>query len=63
MRTGNISQAVQQACVASFHLHQVTTYQPASRYWTFQSIELGLFILLALLVAATSTWWVRRRLT
>lgn len=62
LRTGNISQAVQQACVASFHLHQVTTYQPASRYWTFQWIELGLFIVLALLLAAASTWWVRRRL-
>ncbi|MGO9301613.1 MAG: hypothetical protein ACLQEG_14945 [Acidimicrobiales bacterium] len=40
----------------------MTTYQPASRYWTFQWIELGLFIVLAVLLAAASTWWVRRRL-
>jgi hypothetical protein len=63
LRTGNISQAVQKACVASFHLHEVTTYQPASRYWTFQWIELGLFMVLALLLATASTWWVRRRLS
>ena len=63
LRTGNISQAVQQACVASFHLHQVTTYQPESRYWTFQWIELGLFMVFAFLLAAASTWWVRRRLS
>jgi len=63
MRTGNFSQAVQRACVASFHLQQVTTYQPASRYWSFQWIELGLFFVLALLLAAASTWWVRRRLS
>lgn len=63
LRTGNISQAVQQACIASLHLYQVVTYQPASRYWTFQWMELGLFIVLALLLGAAATWWVRRRLS
>jgi hypothetical protein len=63
LRTGNISHAVQHACVDSFHLRQVTTYQPASRYWTFQWMELGVFMALALLLAAASTWWVRRRLS
>ncbi|MGD1011605.1 MAG: ABC transporter permease subunit [Acidimicrobiales bacterium] len=63
LRTGNISQAVQKACVASFHLHAVTTYQPPSRYWTFQWMELGLFIVLALLLVSVSTGWVRRRLS
>jgi ABC-type transport system involved in multi-copper enzyme maturation permease subunit len=61
LRSGNISQAVQQACVSSFHLRQVTTFQPASRYWTFQWMELGLFIGLALLLASASVSWVRRR--
>lgn len=63
LRTGNISQAVLRACVASFHLRQVVTYQPESRYWSFQWIETGLFMALALLLSATSTWWVRRRLS
>jgi hypothetical protein len=42
--------------------HQVVTYQPASRYWTFQWMETGLFVTLALLLAGGSVWWVRRRL-
>lgn len=63
LRSGNISQAVQKACVTSFHLRAVTTYQPPSRYWTFQWMELGVFTIAALLLAAASTWWVRRRLT
>lgn len=63
LRSGNISQAVQKACVTSFHLRAVTTYQPASRYWTFQWMELGVFVVLALLLGAASTWWVRRRLS
>ncbi len=45
---------------ASFH--QVLTYQPASRFWTFQWIEMTIFIVLALLLGAFSYWWVRRRL-
>jgi hypothetical protein len=63
LRTGNISQAVQQACINSFHLLKVVSYQPASRYWTFQWLELGVFMVLALGLAAASTWWVRRRLS
>jgi hypothetical protein len=52
------------ACVAKVAAtyHQVVTYQPASRYWTFQWMETGLFVTLALLLAGGSVWWVRRRL-
>lgn len=63
LRSGNISQAVQQACISRFHLYQIVTYQPASRYWTFQWMELGMFVVLALLLAAAGTWWVRRRIS
>lgn len=63
LRSGNISQAVQKACVTSFHLRAVTTYQPPSRYWTFQWMETGVFTLAAILLGAVSLWWVRRRLT
>jgi len=50
-------------CVQSFHLREVLTYQPVSRYWTFQWYELTIFIALALLLAGFSWWWVRRRIS
>ncbi len=43
----------------TFHL--LVTYQPASRYWTFQWIETGIFAALGLLAAAGCYWWVTRR--
>jgi hypothetical protein len=42
--------------------HQTVVYQPASRYWPFQWAELGLFVVLAGILAAFSAWWIRRRL-
>jgi hypothetical protein len=44
---------------ASFH--QVLSYQPASRFWTFQWIETSVFIVFSLLLGAFSYWWVKRR--
>jgi hypothetical protein len=41
--------------------HIEMTYQPAGRYWVFQSMESGIFVLLAVGLAAFSAWWVRRR--
>jgi hypothetical protein len=38
-----------------------TTYQPASRYWTFQFIEGGWLLALSLLLIAATIWLVRRR--
>jgi len=38
------------------------TFQPANRYWTFQWMELGLFVLLAAALSGFALWWVRRRL-
>jgi ABC-type transport system involved in multi-copper enzyme maturation permease subunit len=56
-----------QACNASIgrlHLRQLLTYQPASRYWTFQWYETAIFVALALLLVAYCYWRVsRRRLT
>jgi hypothetical protein len=36
------------------------SYQPGSRFWTFQVIEAGIFVALAALVVATTLWLVRR---
>ncbi len=52
------------ACYASItrlHLRQLVTYQPASRYWTFQWSETAIFLALAAVLAAVCFWWIRRR--
>ena len=53
-----------QACVTKLgaHYHDVVTYQPASRYWTFQWMETAIFLGGALALVGFSFWWVRRRL-
>lgn len=38
-----------------------STYQPASRFWEFQSIEAGIFVALTLLALGVTVWLVRRR--
>jgi len=60
------SQAVQdqsQACVAKIGTtyHELVTFQPAGRYWTFQWLEFAVYGAAALLLGAFCLWWVRRR--
>jgi hypothetical protein len=57
----NVQRAVQK-CLNSFHLKEVLTYQPASRYWTLQWYEMAIFLVLAVALAGFSWYWVRRRL-
>lgn len=59
---GGFNAAVQK-CVAQLRIRDVLTYQPASRYWTFQWYELAIYLGLALILAGVCFWWVRRRLT
>jgi hypothetical protein len=47
----------------SAHYHQVVVYQPANRFWAFQTYETLLFVVLAALFAGVSLWWVRHRLS
>ena len=42
---------------------QLTTYQPAGRFWPFQWIEGGWLLALSLLLMVTTVWLVRRRAT
>ncbi len=53
-----------QACVAESGrgAYNLELFHPASRFWTFQGIELALFLVMALALAAATVWWVRRRL-
>jgi hypothetical protein len=36
------------------------TYQPASRYWLFQTYETAIFGGLSLLLILLCFWWIRR---
>jgi hypothetical protein len=49
------------ACLVRAGYHAVTSYQPASRYWTFQWIEAGIFVGLAAALVAVAVIAVRRR--
>lgn len=52
-----------QACISKLSptYHGVVTYQPAGRYWIFQSLETGIFLAAALTLAALCFFWIRRR--
>jgi hypothetical protein len=52
---------VQGRCLASHGFHDVLVYQPASRFWAFQGIEAGIFVLLAAVLVAFTVWQVRTR--
>src|SRR4051795_3184654 len=52
--------ACRQQAAQAYHL--VVSYHPASRYWTFQWLELGIFVALALAAGAACYFWVTRRL-
>lgn len=51
------------ACLAkAAHAFRVAvTYQPANRYWTFQWLETGLYVLLTIAAIAACFWRVTRR--
>ena len=46
---------------AAQSFHVLVTYQPAGRYWTFQWLEAGIFVALAVMAVAGCFWWVARR--
>ena len=43
-------------CLARAGWHRLITYQPASRFWTFQWIEAGIFVVLAGMALALGSW-------
>ena len=48
-------------CLASHGWHQLVTYQPDSRFWAFQGMESGIFVVLALASVGFAWLWVQRR--
>jgi hypothetical protein len=49
------------SCVRAANIRGFITYQPASRYWAFQGIETGIFVLLAAALIALAAIVVLRR--
>jgi ABC-2 family transporter protein len=49
------------SCFAGFH--QLVTYQPANRYWSFQIYETALYCSLGVALIALSFWWIRKRMS
>jgi hypothetical protein len=49
------------ACFLSAGFRQFVTYQPANRFWAFQGIETGIFVLLGAALLAVTYVVVRRR--
>ena len=51
------------ACLSRHGYTRWTSYQPASRFWAFQSIEAGWLLVLSAVLIATTVWIVHRRAT
>jgi len=49
------------ACAQAHHIRAFITYQPAGRYWAFQGIETGIFVLLAAALLAVAFVVITRR--
>lgn len=50
-------------CVHAHGWQLAEIYQPAGRFWTFQTIETALFVALALALLGLAIYWVRSRLS
>jgi len=48
-------------CMAAHGYRAYLTYQPADRFWAFQGIETGIFVLLAAILLGVAFWVLRRR--
>jgi ABC-type transport system involved in multi-copper enzyme maturation permease subunit len=49
------------SCLVAHGYHGFVTYQPASRYWAFQGIETGIFVVLAAALIALTAFVLLRR--
>ncbi len=63
-RAGANAQNAFNQCVTalSARYHEVVSYQPANRFWTFQTIETALFVVLAVALAGVCAWWIRHHI-
>jgi hypothetical protein len=48
-------------CLAAHGYRASVTYQPANRFWAFQGIETGIFLILAAVLIGITFWVLDRR--
>jgi hypothetical protein len=48
-------------CMVAHGYREYLAYQPASRFWAFQGIETGIFVVLAAVLLGITFWVVKRR--
>jgi ABC-type transport system involved in multi-copper enzyme maturation permease subunit len=48
-------------CAQQLGIHDIAQVHPGHQFWTLQTAELGLFVLLAALAAAICFWWLNHR--
>jgi hypothetical protein len=48
-------------CLAAHGYRGYVTYQPASRFWAFQGIETGIYVVLAAALLGVTFWVLKRR--
>ncbi len=58
---GKPSEVTLAQCFAQHGYTQLTSYQPASRFWTFQWIQAGWLLALSALLITVTVWVIRRR--
>ena len=50
-----------QSCLAAHGYRGYLSYQPANRFWAFQGIETGFYVILAVALLAVTFWVLKRR--
>jgi len=58
----NGQNSLSDSCLVNHHVFQNIVYEPASRFWTLQGAEAGIFIALSLALLALAAWWINRRI-
>ncbi len=61
VQLSNSAQNAANRCLAAAGYHNYVSYQPASRYWAFQGIETGIFLVVSFLLLAVTYVVVTRR--
>jgi len=49
-------------CVTEHGFQNNYIYQPGDRFWLFQAIESGIYLLLAALLLTFTFWWTKYRI-
>ena len=55
------NQASAWSCLSVHGYHAALTYQPGARYWAFQGIESGIFLVLVAILVALTVLLIMRR--